>query len=855
MEYLELWASDHRPIRINFALEKEDSRKGRFFFDKRMLSREGFEDMVRLSWAGKTGDRSLMERIGRCRRRIMNWKKHSDLNSRDKIVRLKGMLETEVSKISPSYEKMKKIKQELAEALREEELFWRQKCREEWLRAGDRNTKYFHNCVKGRRIQNKILMLLDETGQEHFSEGAKGHIAVEFFRDLFMSSNPLDLESLFVGFRSRITDSMNGRLTRPVSAEEIKQAAFSIKGSSAPGEDGLTGLFYQRFWHIVGHGLIEEIQGFFRSSVMPAGWNHTQISLIPKVQNPSKIHISDNIIIAHEMVHGLRTVDRVAEGWMAIKTDMSKAYDRVEWNFIEVLLEKMGFDHSWIRWVMACVSSVSFSVLLNGDPHGYIKPERGIRQGDPLSPFLFILCAEALVGCLNSSEEAGRLHGIQLTASCPSIHHLLFADDSLLLCKANAVEASEIMACLKMYGDASGQMINRLKSSVIFGSKVTEALKAEVKGILGSEWNSVLVRQVIAEEDVAQVLETKVQLATSDKVRWGLSKNGVYDTKSGYKLIESLRNLQNPQSLTQPPLEKQLWSNLWKTKAPPKLKHFLWRINSGALAVKSQLRTRGINLDPTCSVCGQNTETINHVLFHCNTAKEVWEQSNIPNPPGGWSLNSVFLNLYHLIKCSKSAAFANIYGTAMEEAAIWLNLHNALPKSEDGESSLGLVVNKWQKPPPSFLKCNVGSSWDESLKIGGGAWVVRNEKGEVLIHSRRSFSMIDSSCQVHLKVLQWAAEAMCDLKLKRVIMEFSAIEIKNALNQPLLGDGQWHNCPRAIAAVFSITEGKLNFVPASGNFIANMIASSVTRDKRLQSYVARCGPAWLTSQILQEASA
>ncbi|KAG2331652.1 hypothetical protein Bca52824_002832 [Brassica carinata] len=100
MEYLELWASDHRPIRINFALEKEDSRKGRFFFDKRMLSREGFEDMVRLSWAGKTGDRSnTMERIGRCRRRIMNWKKHSDLNSRDKIVRLKGMLETEVSKI------------------------------------------------------------------------------------------------------------------------------------------------------------------------------------------------------------------------------------------------------------------------------------------------------------------------------------------------------------------------------------------------------------------------------------------------------------------------------------------------------------------------------------------------------------------------------------------------------------------------------------------------------------------------------------------------------------------------------------------------------------------------------------
>lgn len=103
--------------------------------------------------------------------------------------------------------------------------------------------------------------------------------------------------------------------------------------------------------------------------------------------------------------------------------------------------------------MMACVSSVTYTVLLNGKPHGYIKPERGIRQGDPLSPFLFILCAEALVSCLNHSEAQGKLNGIRLATTGPSVHHLLFADDSLLMCKATQTEAEEIIRCLKLYGD------------------------------------------------------------------------------------------------------------------------------------------------------------------------------------------------------------------------------------------------------------------------------------------------------------------------------------------------------------------------------------------------------------------
>ena len=290
IEYLDMFGSDHRPIRICFAHEAFGSHSSRFFFDKRMMKRKGFEEIVKQSWGVDSTDTSnTMARIIRCKRRIKRWKRQTDLNSRERISRLKTLLEKEVSKSHPSYQVMKRLKQDLASAYREEEIYWRQKCREEWLRSGDRNTKFFQNCVKGKRMQNRILMLLDEWGQEHFSEGSKGNIAVDFFCDLFQSSDRFDLETLFTGFSSRVTDDMNIKLTAPVLAEEIRAAAFSVKGSSAPGEDGLTGAFYQKYWHIIGPGLIREIQQFFQSSVMPEGWNHTLISLLLKVTKPTQM--------------------------------------------------------------------------------------------------------------------------------------------------------------------------------------------------------------------------------------------------------------------------------------------------------------------------------------------------------------------------------------------------------------------------------------------------------------------------------------------------------------------------------------------------------------------------------------
>ena len=119
---------------------------------------------------------------------------------------------------------------------------------------------------------------------------------------------------------------------------------------------------------------------------------------------------------------------------------------------------------------MTCVSSPSFLVLINGKPYGLIHPSRGICQGDPLSPYMFLLCAEGFTSLLQKAKLEGNIHGVSICRRAPSISHLLFADDSLLFCQAIDKETKAIMEILKLYAEASGQCINMDKSFVYFNS-------------------------------------------------------------------------------------------------------------------------------------------------------------------------------------------------------------------------------------------------------------------------------------------------------------------------------------------------------------------------------------------------
>ncbi|XP_027152430.1 uncharacterized protein LOC113752516 [Coffea eugenioides] len=170
---------------------------------------------------------------------------------------------------------------------------------------------------------------------------------------------------------------------------------------------------------------------------------------------------------------------------MAIKLDMAKAYDRVEWHFLQAMMQKMGFCPQWINWITSCMKSVTYSFNCNGEIKGFVTPGRGIRQGDPLSRYLFLIRSEGFSSLLRKAEGRNEIKGLRISRQGPIITHLFFADDSLIFCKASIHQANEIMKLLKTYEEASGQLINLDKSTVFFSKNMNLEQRKEICSALG----------------------------------------------------------------------------------------------------------------------------------------------------------------------------------------------------------------------------------------------------------------------------------------------------------------------------------------------------------------------------------
>jgi len=213
--------------------------------------------------------------------------------------------------------------------------------------------------------------------------------------------------------------------------------------------------------------------------VLPNCISDTQSAFVPGRS------ILDNAMVAIEVLHFIKAKTRGEDKYVALKLDISKAYDRMDWNYLRAVMNKMGFRNRWIHWMSMCIESVDYFVLVNGTQVGPIIPGRGLRHGDPLSPYLFIICTEGLSLLIRDAETRDILTGTKVCRQAPSVSHLLFVDDCFLFFKANEDQAHAMKNILSTYELASGQAISLPKSEIYCSCNVPDDLKAHITDILG----------------------------------------------------------------------------------------------------------------------------------------------------------------------------------------------------------------------------------------------------------------------------------------------------------------------------------------------------------------------------------
>ena len=191
-------------------------------------------------------------------------------------------------------------------------------------------------------------------------------------------------------------------------------------------------------------------------------------SLISPFQNAFKKgrSISNNILIAHEIMDILRKKKGRNDSFGALKIDMKKAYDRVSWNFLRVVLTAKNFSRQWINWLMECVTSIQYTLLVNGSRSKSFKPCKGLRQGDPLSPYLFLMCVNVLSLSLQKAKYDKLINGVKVGRNGCTFTHLLFADDSLFFFKKDNKSVANLKRILDWYCKISRQDINFGKSDL-----------------------------------------------------------------------------------------------------------------------------------------------------------------------------------------------------------------------------------------------------------------------------------------------------------------------------------------------------------------------------------------------------
>ncbi|RVW29085.1 LINE-1 reverse transcriptase-like [Vitis vinifera] len=345
-------------------------------------------------------------------------------------------------------------------------------------------------------------------------------------------------------------------LEEPFMETEVFRALSGCCGEKAPGPDGFSMAFWQFSWEFVK----EEVMNFFRQfheiGSFVRSLNATFLVLIPKKGGTEDLkdfrpislvgglykwlakvlanrmkgvlakvistsqnafvegrQIMDAVLVANEAIDSIVKSNR---GVILCKLDIEKAYDHVDWDFLLAVMEKMGFRERWCRWIKWCLSTVRYSVMVNGSPTGFFQSSRGLRQGDPLSPYLFIVVMEAFSGLIKRAMAGGFLSPCLIRGrrgEGVQISHLLFADDTLIFCEAKEDQLLYLGWLLMWFEAISGLRANLEKSELIpvgrvenvdeladeFGYKVGKLPSTYLGMPLGAPFKCVATRDGIEE--------------------------------------------------------------------------------------------------------------------------------------------------------------------------------------------------------------------------------------------------------------------------------------------------------------------------------------------------------------------
>ena len=332
---------------------------------------------------------------------------------------------------------------------------WHQRSRSMWIPDGGRNTNFFHQKASNHKQRNLIQGLCNSAGNWQEDDNAMEAIILDYFTSIFRSNGTTDMAALFDAIQPVVTEDMNEYLTCEFSLDEVHRALKQMHPKKSPGPDGMPPFFYQHFWSLTGECVTKTVLDFLNLGIISPKFNETHIVLIPKIKNPTKITqyrpislsnaisrltskvlanclkrflpsiisenqsafmsdrlIMDNVLVVFETMHYLnqKRSGRIRE--MALKLDVSKAFNRVEWDCLKQIMLKMGFNNKSVALMMQCVNSVTYSIKINGTPRGHITPTRGLRQGDLISPFLFLFCVEGLSAMIRKSMDNGLLQGV-----------------------------------------------------------------------------------------------------------------------------------------------------------------------------------------------------------------------------------------------------------------------------------------------------------------------------------------------------------------------------------------------------------------------------------------------------------